>query len=116
MIIPKLYDLFILEEEWGKYEKDFKVTVEAFIGSNGKEEHEEVFTFYVVSPTYLDVVTAKSSVEVGRGLIIMKDFNIGVVETQITRLLPHCSGDTWEKVSMLLNRYGYGEYEKHPFL
>ncbi|OOR11973.1 hypothetical protein BW897_15010 [Bacillus cereus] len=113
MLTPKLFDLLILEEEW-ENEKGFKVTVEAYIGIMGKEDYEEIYTFYVVSPKYVETIVSRSSIEMGRGLIIIKDLNLQVIENQIIRLLPQCSGVTWEEIAKLLNRYGYGEYEDHP--
>jgi Immunity protein 8 len=76
MIIPELFCLTIMDEDWGEETDDFWIEIEADIGIKGDSDSAEVFTIYVTSPKRLGNMVEKSGLEIARGLFIMKDFNI----------------------------------------
>ena len=110
MIIPDLVGLNIGTENWGNNPDDFWIVVQADIGpNNGKGS--ETFTFNVTSPKRLSLLLQESSIEIGRGLLIMEDYNIRKIESSIAKLIENCIANTWYEVVLLLTRYSYWEYE-----
>jgi len=100
-----LYDLTIIDDEWGENHNDFYVKLEADIGIRGHKSPIEVFSIYVTSPYRLSSMLKDQEIETGRGLFIMNDFNIKAVEDRFKKLLLHCSRPSWEECLLAVSRY-----------
>lgn len=111
MIIPELFCLTIMDEDWGEEVDDFWIEIEADIGIKGDSDSAEVFTVYVTSPRRLRDMVEKSGLEIARGLFIMRDFNIKSVEECLKKILAHCSRKTWNETALAISRYAIWEYE-----
>lgn len=110
MIIPEIVAINIVSETWGEDIDDFYIQVQADIGPKG-DKGSETFTFYAVSPKRLQGLLEDKQVRVGRGLLIMNDFDLRVVEATIERLLDNCKRENWDAVAAAICRYAHWEYE-----
>ncbi|ERI11570.1 Imm8 family immunity protein [Aneurinibacillus aneurinilyticus] len=108
LIVPELKGLHIISEDWGESLDNFWIQLHADIGTKGKED-VDIFVVYVVSPSRLQ----GCDIEVGRGLFIMSDFNISLLEQKIKHLLENCKRKTWEETALAINRYAYWDYENY---
>lgn len=61
-------------ENWGDEYDDFWISIEVLVGPDG-EKGEESYTFSVTSPKRLECLLQRNTIEFGRGLIIMNDYN-----------------------------------------
>jgi len=98
-----LKELTRLHEEW-KEPDDFYLLFQACIGpkdANGSE----VFSFEVVSPKRLERIISKSRIEVGRGYLIMNDFDINLVETTVNRLIKISQNNDIDKLINNLSKF-----------
>ncbi|MCC3381255.1 Imm8 family immunity protein [Paenibacillus farraposensis] len=111
MIKPQLVSFTVISEEWGDDIEDFAVDVQIDIGPYNSEG-ADTFSFRVISPKRLEQYLDGNNVEIGRGIFIMKDYNIGAIQSQVNRLLDKCRGDSWIEVAILLSRYFHWEYEE----
>lgn len=110
MIIPKIKAINKTIESWGENFDDFYIQIQADIGPEG-DKGSETFTFYAASPKRLQNLIDDKQIEMGRGLLIMNDFDIRLIESAIERIVSTCMRETWEEVAMLISRYAYWEYE-----
>ncbi|MDQ2087664.1 Imm8 family immunity protein [Herbivorax sp. ANBcel31] len=110
MVLPDIVGMNVISENWGNELDDFWIVVQVDIGpQNGKGS--ETFTFNVTSPKRLKLVLEGSHIEIGRGLLIMDDYNKKTVQETVRRLVEKCKGETWDEVVLALCRYAYWEYE-----
>lgn len=111
MVTPIVKSFFVSFENWGEEYDDFWVTVEADIGpENGMGA--ETFTFHVTSPKRLGFMGMTGEIQVGRGLLIMNDYNYEQVKQRINTLLKGCVRDTWQEVSITVAKYARWEYDE----
>ncbi|ARU60011.1 hypothetical protein CBW65_02225 [Tumebacillus avium] len=111
MIKPQLISFTVTSEDWGDDIENFAVDVQIDIGPYNTEG-ADTFSFRVISPKRLELYLDGNNVEIGRGIFIMKDYNIGAIQFQVNRLLDNCKGDSWREVALLLSRYFHWEYEE----
>lgn len=111
MIKPDLKSINITVEDWGESENDFWIVVELGIGPFG-ENGSEIFTINVASTKRIQKSIEANGIEVGRGLFIMDDFNIKLVEGKINLLLKRCERPNWNEVTLAISRYAFWEYEQ----
>ncbi|WP_414153149.1 Imm8 family immunity protein [Pectinatus frisingensis] len=97
-------------ESWGEEYDDFGISIEVAVGPEG-ERREEFFTFSVTSPKRLECLLQRNSVELGRGLIIMRDYNYEIVKTKIVALINSLNGENWNELSMKIAKYARWEYD-----
>lgn len=111
MIKPELKSINVTVEDWGESEQDFWNVVELGIGPLG-EIGSELFTVNVASTKRIQKSIESNGIEIGRGLLIMDDFNINLVERTMERLLRSCERPSWNEVVLALCRYAFWEYEQ----
>lgn len=78
-----------------------------------REEGADTFTFYVCTPRRLNVFVSEHGYELGRGLIIVKEFDWSTVRVAIDRICMACAGPSWEEIVDKLSRYGIWDYEDY---
>ncbi|WP_456289442.1 immunity 8 family protein [Paenibacillus sp. AK002] len=111
MIKPVLVSFTVISEEWGDDIENFAVEIQLDIGPYNSEG-ADTFSFRVVSPKKLEQYLDGNSVEFGRGIFIMKDYNIKNIQSEVKRLIENCQGNSWREVALLLSRYFHWEYEE----
>lgn len=97
-------------ENWGEEYDDFWISIEVAVGPEG-QKGEEFFTFSVTSPKRLECLLQRNSVELGRGIIIMKDYNYEIVKAKIIALISSLKGENWDELSMKIAKYARWEYD-----
>ncbi|MEH7609485.1 Imm8 family immunity protein [Priestia megaterium] len=105
MLTLHLYDLTIIDDEWGENHNDFYVKLEADIGIKGHKSPIEVFSISVTSPYRLSSLLKDQEIKTDRGLFTMNDFNTKAVEDRFKKLLLHCSRPSWEECLLAVGRY-----------
>lgn len=90
--------------------QDFWVIMKADIGTVGAEG-ADCFTFYVTSPNFLSKSIAHDECQIGRGLLILNEFDWDQVERAVTTICAQAEGDTWEQIAAYLSRYFHYEFE-----
>lgn len=97
-IMTKIY------EEWDgpdNFYIIFQVNPECYLNTNiGKK-----FYFEVVSPRRLELIVNKSNIEIGRGYIIMNDFDINHLEKKVKYIISVCETKTPEGTINNLSRF-----------
>lgn len=86
------------------------IVVQADIGSEGGRG-ADCFTIYVTTPKFLESCIDDPSYQLGRGLLIVSQFNWDVVETAVSEVCSAVEGSTWEEVAEKLSHYFLYEYE-----
>ena len=87
---------------------DCHILVEVEIGPEGIDG-ADVFSFEVITPTRI----AGQGPRWGRGLLILDSVSWHAIETALTKLLKHCSGDDWNEISAELNKELHWEFENY---
>ena len=110
MTIPEIVAINATSESWGNDLDDFYIQIQADIGPKGGKG-SETFTFYAVSPKRLQHLLDGKQIRIGRGLLIMNDYDIKLIEATIERLVDTCRKETWDEVAMNISKYAYWEYD-----
>jgi hypothetical protein len=111
MITPIIKSIIVSYENWGEEYDDFWITVDADIGpENGMGA--ETYTFHVTSPKRLGHMVETGEIQLGRGLLIMNEYNYEQVKQRIATLLKGCKRETWKEVSMTVAKYARWEYDE----
>lgn len=97
-------------ENWGEEYDDFWISIEVAVGPEG-QKGEEFFTFSITSPKRLESLLQRNFVELGRGLIIMKDYKFEIVKEKIISLISSLHGNDWNELSMKVAKYARWEYD-----
>lgn len=88
------------------------VVMQATIG-HGSGDGADVFTFYVTTPAFLERILDDKGYELGRGLVVINQFDWKVVEELIKRTCANARGDSWETFVQQLSRNFLSEYEDY---
>ena len=112
MIEPEIISFSIRSEDYGTELDDFTVDIQVDIGPKSGEG-SETFSLTVCSPKRLEktLKVRPNEVEIGRGLLIMIDFNVNIIEDTIEQIVKSCKRPTWIAASQALSSYFYGEYD-----
>lgn len=86
------------------------VVVQADIGSVGGRG-ADCFTMYVTTPQFLEGCLDKASHQMGRGLIVVAEFDWDVVENAVKETCATVEGESWAELAEKLSRYFLYEYE-----
>ncbi len=112
MIIPEIKAFTVLDNDssWGDTADDFWIIIQADIGPKDNKG-SETFTFYATTPKHLNSKLYNNEIQIGRGLLIMNNFNVYDIKDVINRLIENCKRDTWDEVANAICRYAYWEYD-----
>lgn len=86
------------------------VVVQADIGSVGSLG-ADCFTMYVTTPLFLEGCVNQAGHQMGRGLIVVPEFDWDVVEQAILETCAALEGENWAELAEKLSRYFLYEYE-----
>ncbi|WP_028401810.1 Imm8 family immunity protein [Ectobacillus panaciterrae] len=92
-------------ENWGEDIDDFYISYELDIGPSDSKYPSDLFNFDVVSPKRLNRILEHTQIEIGRGYLIMNDFNTHTVTTTVNRLVNTCRGKDLEQSIQMLSQY-----------
>lgn len=92
-------------ENWGAEIDDFLISYQLDVGPDEVDHASDLFTFDVVSPKRLNKILITSEVEIGRGYLIMNDFDENKVMTTVKRLIRSSYSSDFELSLVSLSRY-----------
>jgi hypothetical protein len=94
---------------------NFSTLVYADVGEDDDSGATDTFSFYICTPDYLKNSIGKNSYRLGRGLIIVSEFNMDVVEKAIRAVCEEAGKgiSSWEEFSTSLSKYGISEFENY---
>lgn len=67
---------------------------------------------YVTTPQFLEGCIAKAGHQMGRGLLIVSEFDWDVVERAVKKACSAVEGESWTEVAEKLSRFFLYEYEQ----
>ncbi|MED4023653.1 Imm8 family immunity protein [Priestia aryabhattai] len=92
-----------IHEDWGESFEDFCIYYQLDVGLEGVEGASDMFSFEVISPARLDNVI--EDIEIGRGYLIMKDYDQNKVEQTVKRLVEMSREEDLEDALKNLSKY-----------
>lgn len=92
-------------EDWGEDVDDFYVCFQVGIGCKDILGSGDMFTFEVVSPKRLGRIIQDSNIEIGRGYLIMNDFNIKHIESTVNHIISKCQNADYDLAMKELSKY-----------
>jgi hypothetical protein len=92
--------------------RDCWIVMQADIGYEGGEGTDN-FTFYVTTPAFLQRIVDTEAYQLGRGLVVVKQFNWTVVEELTRRLCADARGESWLVIAQMLSRNFLWEFEDY---
>jgi hypothetical protein len=93
-----------LHEEWHEAD-NFYIFFQLDIEFEDTKSGFELFSFEVVSPKWLEALIKENKIELGRGYIIMNDFDIKVLEDKIKHVISVCSSSTIDETIYNLSKF-----------
>ncbi|MGF9910334.1 Imm8 family immunity protein [Brevibacillus porteri] len=92
-------------EDWGTDLDDFYISFEVDIGCKDIIGSADMFTFEVVSPKRLSKIVSDSNIEIGRGYLIMNDFNINQVQQVVNNIVKKCQNEDYNLAMKDISKY-----------
>lgn len=76
---------------------------------------QEQFIFYFATPKFLLRTVKNDEPQIGRGLIIIENYNETLVKNTIKKIIDDCSKDKkdWHDFATSLNRYAIWEFDDY---
>ncbi len=93
-----------ISEDW-KSPDNFYIYFQINVEINEKEGNYELFSFIVVSPKRLEGIVTERGIEIGRGYLIMNDFDVNIVEMTVKRLINLCKTNNSEQTITNLSKF-----------
>jgi hypothetical protein len=90
----------------------FHILIQAMIGPEG-EPGEESFDFVVCTPAWLAGQIAADGPRFGRYHLLMREFDLSLLERTIQHLCSRTTGPDWNSVAEILARWGKWEFEDY---
>lgn len=92
-------------EDWGEDADDFYVCFQVDIGYKDILGAGDMFTFEVVSPKRLEKIIKDSNIEIGRGYLIMNDFDMRYIESTVNNIVSKCQNPDYELAMKGISKY-----------
>lgn len=105
-------DVNDLETYLPKELDDFCLLVQATIGLPNDNSGES-FDFLVCTPKWIETLLENQKYVLGKGYIVVREFNYNLLIETIQSLCDRISGDDWITVANKLARYGQWEFEDY---
>lgn len=93
-------------------EDNFSILFQLMVGPSDSEG-EEAFGVQVCTPLWLLTESRTEDVLIGRGLLIMRQYNYNKIANTFSRFCESCTGRTWEEVATKVSRIGFWEFEDY---
>ncbi len=95
----------IVYEDWGDEINDFYISFQVDIGPRDIIGASDMFSFNVVSTTRLRKIIEYTELEVGRGYLIMNEYNLARIQETVDRIIKKCEVDDILESMKNLSRY-----------
>lgn len=92
-------------EDWGNDADDFFVSFQLDIGPKEINGESYLYTVDIISPKRLQNTIQEGESEIGRGYIILTDYNENVIRSSIENIVKKCNTDNNEKAYASLSKY-----------
>jgi len=99
-----LKSLVKLYEDWSSV-NDFYILFQIDLYLNNCIDNTKKFSFEVISPQRLEKTMTKNKIELGRGYIFMKDFDINMLKETIKKIVIKCSSNTPDETLNNLSKF-----------
>lgn len=99
-----LKSLVKVYEDWTSA-NDFYILFQIDLCFNDCINNTKKFSFEVISPKKLEKTINKNKIELGRGYVFMKDFDINVLKETIGKIIIKCSCNTPDETLNNLSKF-----------
>jgi len=83
----------------------FCISFQVDIGCEDILGSADMFTFDVVSPTRLEKIVEDTNIEIGRGYLIMNDFNVNYIESMVNNIISKCKNEEYDIAMNAISKY-----------
>ncbi|MCT4708745.1 immunity 8 family protein [Enterobacteriaceae bacterium H11S18] len=114
-LLKKLRSLEIedsLINYWPGIPDDFGSWIRVSVGPDD-QEGAEYFDMLICTPKWLQKELLKNSVILGRGTIIVDEYDYDKIVGFIEKEVAQCDADDWPGIAQKLSRIGFWEYEDY---
>lgn len=91
---------------------NFSILFTALVGTNDSEGEDSV-DIEVCTPLWILDLLEKEDAVLGRGYLLVKEYNYQKISNRIQRLIESCWGKTWKEIGEKISRIGYWEFEDY---
>lgn len=95
---------------WPKNESNFGTWVRLVIGPEN-EVGSEYFDIFVCTPAWIGAECAAGKGVWGRNLLVIPEYDIDVIKSEVNKCIDACIGETWAAVAMGIAKFSAWEYE-----
>jgi len=111
--LKRLYSAdYDLSSFYPESETNFILYLQAFIGPED-EDSSDAFNIAICTPEWLSEHNKYEEVIFGRGYIIVREYDLMVIKTEITKFCENCLGENWVEVAQKVSRIGIWEFEEY---
>lgn len=101
-----------INEDWGEEADDFFISYQVDVGLENVLGATDMFSFDVISPKRLSKMLESTYIEVGRGLLLMNDFDQNKVINTVERLVKISQEEKEEDTLSNLSKYFRWDMDK----
>lgn len=103
-----------LNSYWPENPEYFGSWIRAIIGPD-YEEGAECFDMLICTPKWLQSELVKNDVLLGKGMIIIDEYDHDKIRAFIEKQITACYADDWPSITQKLSRISFWEYEDYRF-
>lgn len=92
-------------EDWGDDVDDFFVSFQLDIGPKEIIGESYLYTIDIISPKRLQNMIQEDESEIGRGYLILTDYNEKVIRNAVESIVRKCNTNDYEKAYTSLSKY-----------
>ncbi len=93
-----------LHEDWQAID-NFYLFFQLDVEFEDNKKGFELFSLTVVSPKRLEALMPENGIELGRGYIIMNNFDMQLLEKKINNIIEACTRETIDKTIVNLSKF-----------
>jgi hypothetical protein len=105
-------DIFDFKSYYPEDDSCFLFLIQVIVGIKGKEGGD-TFSVEVCTPKWLSENYSTGSIILGRGKLVVLEYNIDKVLKRITEYCESCTGDSWQEIVNKISRLGLWEFEDY---
>jgi len=116
-LLKKIHSLEIeddLNSYWPADPDVFGSWIRAMIGPDD-EEGAEYFDMLICTPRWLQGEVEKNDVFLGKGMIIINEYDYDKIIAFIKKQITDCHADDWLGIAQKLSRISFWEYEDYQY-
>ncbi|WP_232699183.1 Imm8 family immunity protein [Brevibacillus daliensis] len=101
-----------VNEYWGEEADDFLISYQVDVGLENILGSTDMFSFEVISTKRLSKIVESTHLEIGRGLLIMNDYDHGKVVTTVERIINLSQEEEDEETLLNISKYFRWDMDK----